>query len=72
MPTVAGGSQRAASAQKTSPRAEVSPVPRINAYALRRIGSRRWVTTAARSRARVPGRCVVERPSAQAAVLMRT
>ena len=41
MPTSAGVSQCAASAQNSSPSAEVIPVPRISAYEARRIGSRR-------------------------------
>ena len=47
MPTSPAGSQWAASAQKTRPSTEVMPVPAINAYALRRIGSRRWCSSGA-------------------------
>jgi hypothetical protein len=43
VPTASEVSKRAANTQKIMPRMEVRPVPRMSAYALRRMGSRRCV-----------------------------
>ena len=61
VPTASGDSNRAVSTQKAIPRTDVSPVPATSAYALRRMGSRRWVATLVRFRS-----------SYQAAVVIRT
>src|SRR4030095_630015 len=47
IPTASGDNRRAVRTQKASPKTDVSPVPTTRAYALRRIGSRRWVATPA-------------------------
>src|SRR5687767_4865501 len=45
IPTASGVNSRAVRTQKAIPRTDVSPVPAMSAYALRRIGSRRCVAT---------------------------
>src|SRR4029450_10772388 len=57
VPTASGDSNRAVSTQKANPRIEVSPVPAMSAYALRRMGSRRWVATLAAIPVVISGGC---------------